>query len=119
MISVAMGERTPTRDQMPDLELTPFNNIQSFNTITSRGRKLFFVWLVLLALTFIPWPWFYRAEPLISGWLPFPLLYFWVVEFIYVSFVIYVGVTWAESKMDAKDELSSANTSNLSREGDA
>lgn len=110
-----MGQRTREVDQLPDLELTKFGDIRNMNVInTRRGWKLLLIWLILLALTFVPWPWFYDAEPLTGGWLPFPLLYFWVVEFIYVGFVIYVGVTWAEAKMEAKDEMTGMQTSNTS-----
>lgn len=106
-------------EESPHFELTSYESIRKLSVVTtSRGRKLFLVWVILLMLTFIPWPWFYSPEPYLSGWLPFPLFYFWVVEFVYVAFVIYVGVTWAESKQDAKDEMRRANASERSVGGD-
>lgn len=87
---------------MDNEEGTPYDEIGGFPIYTKRGLVLFAAWLVLFLVGFIPWPFLYSPEPYLSGWLPLPLAFFWILEALYVIFVAYVGYDWLKSERAAR-----------------
>lgn len=78
---------------------------------TKKGWILFALWGVLFLLSFIPWPWYYSPEPLIGGWLPFPLFYWWVVEVMYILFISYITYRWLQGTKAARMRQATRETS--------
>lgn len=65
------------------------------------------IFAVLLLAGMLPFGFTASPEPLVFGWLPFPLLYWWVLMFLNLVFVLWVAhcfVKEAEEKNRAEQE---------------
>ncbi|HLR20709.1 MAG TPA: hypothetical protein VK087_01755 [Tissierellaceae bacterium] len=61
------------------------------------------IFVVLLLLALIPFSLTATPEPYIFGWLPFPLLYWWILMVVNLVFVLWVSKKFVESSKE--DEL--------------
>lgn len=50
--------------------------------------------ITLIALGLIPWPFTKSPYPLIGGWLPLPLLYYWILEAMYFTYICILVYRW-------------------------
>lgn len=68
-------------------------------------KKILTIFVVLLLLAVIPFSFTANPEPYLFGWLPFPLLYWWVLMVVNLIFVLWVAKKFTESsKGELKDE---------------
>ena len=59
--------------------------------VNMNHKKILTIFVVLLLLALIPFGFTSTPEPYVFGWLPFPLLYWWILMIVNLVFVLYVA----------------------------
>lgn len=69
-----------------------------------RNTKIFVIFVILLLAAMIPFEFTMNPEPYVFGWLPFPLLYWWILIAINFSFMIWVAYPWLKGDKKGGDK---------------
>ncbi len=60
-------------------------------------KLILIIFVILLLLGMVPFSFTATPEPYIFGWLPFPLLYWWILMIINLIFVLWVAKKFTDS----------------------
>ena len=60
-------------------------------------KLILIIFVILLLLGMVPFSFTATSEPYIFGWLPFPLLYWWILMIINLIFVLWVAKKFTDS----------------------
>ena len=67
-----------------------------------KHKLIFIIFIVLLLAAMIPFGFTLSPEPYVFGWLPFPLLYWWIHMLLNLVFVLWVAREFV--KHEGEDE---------------
>ncbi|AVP54347.1 hypothetical protein K144313037_07460 [Clostridium tetani] len=70
------------------------------------NKLILSIFAILLCAAMVPFGFTSKASPYIFGWLPFPLLYWWILMFVNLIFILWVCSCFVKSaQKDKKEEV--------------
>lgn len=70
----------------------------------TRNQKVLIIFIILLLAGAIPFKFTANPEPYIFGWLPFPLLYWWILVVLDLVFLLWVTYSWLNDNKKKEGE---------------
>ena len=68
------------------------------------NKLILIIFIILLGAAIIPFSFTSTLGPYIFGWLPFPLLYWWILMFLNLIFMFWVCKSFVKSVESNKEE---------------
>lgn len=66
-------------------------------------KRIFVIFVILLILAMVPLKFTTAPEPYVFGWLPGPLLYWWILMVLNLIFVFWISKEFVKSEKEEEE----------------